>query len=126
MRSAMRASLAADGIVAPKSPAGLLFLQGVTDQQVADLDVLEVLETHPALEAGANLAHVFLLVAERGHLALKDKVGATVQADLGIAMQLAFGHAAAGDASEFGGGEDSQDSGAANDAFHDGGLEHAL
>ena len=68
-----------------------------TSKHVVDLDVLEVLEHDPALQALLDLADVVLESPQGGDLAGPDDGAVADQAHLAVAQHLAVGDQAAGD-----------------------------
>src|SRR3990172_5040823 len=78
-------------------------------EDVAHLDVVEVLDADPALEALLNFAHVVLLVPERGDLAFKFLLAVAQDAHLGVAAQFALAHKAPGDVANLGDSEHGAD-----------------
>src|ERR687896_1845872 len=84
-----------------------LDLAGLVDLElVAFLDVRVVLEHDPALETGADLAHVVLDAPERGHGAVVDDRAVADQAHLRAARDAPVGDVGAGDRADARGAED--------------------
>src|SRR5512135_2721737 len=104
----------------------LAALEHVTDQLVADLDIVEVLEAYTAFKTRADFADILLFVAQGRHFALVHHVVAAVQSYFSITVQLAFRDAAACHPAQFRGGKDRQDAGPADHLLDHDGLEHAL
>src|SRR4030095_15171617 len=85
------------------------FLDVEAFDHVADLDVVVVLERHAALEAVLHFADFVLVALERLQRALVDHHVVAQQADLGAALDHAFGDHAAGHVADLGDAEDLAD-----------------
>src|SRR5262245_37766515 len=99
--------------LAAASPGALQRRTHLLDIEALDLvagaDVLVVLEGHAALEAGVDLAHLVLEALECLQRALVDHRVVAQQADLGAALDHAFGDHAARDVADLGDLEDLPD-----------------
>src|SRR5690606_19820816 len=95
-------------------------------EHVAFLDVLDTLETDPALEAGLHRLHVVLLALERDHLGFRHFDAATIAARLEVALHAAALHPAAGDHADLGDAENLEDLGFTRHFLAVLGLQHAF
>src|SRR3546814_20193 len=94
---------------------------------IADLDVLEVLENQTTLEALADLGRVVLLPLERGQVeVVRDNVAVAQHARLGVTANGAVDDHAACDVAGLGRAEDLADLRLAQDSLFVFRLEHAL
>src|SRR5512143_1943953 len=73
------------------------FLGAIALDDVADLDVVEVLDANAALEAFAHLAHVVLKALERGNRAVEHLHAVADDTDTALPVDHAAPHRAAGD-----------------------------
>ena len=104
-------------------PRDLLDAEALDD--VAGAHVLVVLEGHAAFLAGRDLAHLVLEALQRLELAFVDDDVVAEQADIGAALDDAFGDPAAGDLADLRDLEDLQDLGVAEEGLAPLGREHA-
>src|SRR5829696_5275485 len=106
---------------------GLLDLFGAVElEHVLLLDVRVALEDDPALLALLDLLHVVFEAAQGAQFAVPDHRALADQADAGVALDLAVGDDAAGDAADFRGLEGLFDLGLAENLLDLDGLEQAL
>src|SRR6267154_4487807 len=91
---------------APSLEGRLDFLDVEAFDHVADLDVVVVVERHAALEAVLDFADLVLVALQRLQRAFVDHHVVAQQADLGAALDHAFGDHAAGDVADLGHAED--------------------
>ena len=93
--------------------------QHITDQLIANLNIVEALETDATFISLFDLSYIILLMAQGTHITFIDHIGATIETYFCVAAQFTFGDPAACHLAKLGRSKDLQHLRTANDLFLD-------